>query len=72
MWGRELYFDATKAEANAGIPSSIPRFNYDASAHVADLFADQADAVVGAASHGNADLPPRATPLPIAPEDAPA
>jgi transposase len=24
--GRELYFDATKVEANAGIPSLIPRF----------------------------------------------
>src|SRR3954468_10645996 len=26
VWGRELYFDATKVEANAGIPSLIPRF----------------------------------------------
>jgi transposase len=24
VWGRELYFDATKVEANAGIPSLIP------------------------------------------------
>jgi transposase len=29
VWGRELYVDATKVEANAGIPSLIPRF-YDA------------------------------------------
>ena len=38
VWGKELYFDATKVEANAGIPSLIPRFYYDATTHVADLF----------------------------------
>src|SRR5829696_6539922 len=38
VWGRELYFDATKVEANAGIPSLIPRFSYDAKTHLADLF----------------------------------
>src|SRR6188472_3913536 len=43
VWGRELYFDATKVEANAGIPSLVPRFYYDANTHVADLFADEAD-----------------------------
>ena len=43
VWGRELYFDATKVEANAGIPSLIPRFYYEAKTHVADLFADEAD-----------------------------
>jgi transposase len=26
VWGRELHFDATKVEANAGIPSLVPRF----------------------------------------------
>src|SRR3954452_8830685 len=26
VWGRELDFDATKVEANAGIPSLVPRF----------------------------------------------
>jgi transposase len=40
VWGRELYFDATKVEANAGIPSLIPRFWYDTTTHVADLFMD--------------------------------
>jgi transposase len=43
VWGRELYFDATKVEGNAGIPSLIPRFYYDATTHVAGLFADEAD-----------------------------
>src|SRR5918995_326432 len=41
VWGRVLYFDATKGEANAGIPSLVPRFAYEAKAHVADLFADE-------------------------------
>jgi transposase len=41
VWGRELYFDATKVEANAGIPSLIPRFYYEAKTHVADLFTDE-------------------------------
>jgi hypothetical protein len=41
VWGRELYSDATKVEANAGIPSLIPRFYYEAKTHVADLFTDE-------------------------------
>ena len=39
--GPELYFDVTKVEANAGIPSLIPHFYYEAKTHVADLFADE-------------------------------
>src|SRR5215218_8136620 len=38
VWGRELYVDATKVEANAELDSLIPRFYYDAKAHVAGLF----------------------------------
>ena len=41
VWGREFYFDATKVEANAGIPSLVPRFYYEATTHVADLFVDE-------------------------------
>jgi transposase len=41
VWGRELYFDAMKVEANAGIPSLVPRFYHEAKAHLADLFADE-------------------------------
>src|SRR5215216_7517382 len=44
VWGRELYFDATKVEANAGIPSLVPRFYHEAKTHVADLFADELSA----------------------------
>jgi transposase len=44
VWGRELYFDATKVEANAGIPSLVPRFSFEAKTHVADLFPEERDA----------------------------
>jgi hypothetical protein len=54
VWGRELYFDATKVEANAGIPSLIPRFFYEATTHVAELFPDQAS---DGAPHADTDLP---------------
>jgi transposase len=69
VWGNELYFDATKVEANAGIPSLIPRFYHDATTHVADLFADEAD---DDAPQANTDLPPEIVPLPIDPERVPA
>jgi transposase len=41
VWGRERYFDATKVEANADLDSLVPRFYYDTTANVADLFADE-------------------------------
>jgi transposase len=41
VWGRELYFDATKVEANASIPSLIPRFYVETKAHMASLFEDE-------------------------------
>ncbi len=40
VWGRELYVDATKVQANADLNSLVPRFFYDAKMHVADLFTD--------------------------------
>jgi transposase len=40
VWGRELYVDATKVVANADLDSLIPRFYYEATTHVTDLFAD--------------------------------
>jgi transposase len=39
VWGRELYVDATKVEANADLDSLVPRFFHEAKTHVADLFA---------------------------------
>ena len=38
VWGRELYVDATKVEANADLDSLVPRFYYEAKTHVAGLF----------------------------------
>jgi transposase len=66
VWGRELYFDATKVEANAGIPSLIPRFYHEATSHVADLFADEADD----AAPADADLPREIVQLPTNPVHA--
>jgi hypothetical protein len=66
VWGRELYVDATKVEANAGIPSLVPRFYYDATAHVADLFADEL-APTGTAAAAVSDLPRDIMRLPTEP-----
>ena len=41
VWGRALYVDATKVAANADRDSLVPRFYYEATAHVATLFADE-------------------------------
>src|SRR5829696_1310071 len=68
VWGRELYFDATKVEANAGIPSLVLRFYYDATTHVADLFQDEAAAPMQA----DTALPPGVVPLAIDSENVPA
>ena len=63
VWGHELYFDATKVEANAGIPSLIPRFYHDAKTHLTDLFAgeltevDEQPAAVGDLPEGIVRLP---------------
>ena len=40
VWGEELFFDATKVEANASMESRIPRFS--AEAHLGELFEGQA------------------------------
>jgi transposase len=39
VWGEELYFDATKVEANASMQSRIPRFA--AQAHLGGLFGEE-------------------------------
>ena len=68
VWGRELYFDATKVEANAGIPSFVPRFSYEATRRVADLFGHEAD---DDAPPTDADPPPGIAPLALDPERMP-
>src|SRR5215210_4694130 len=69
VWGLELYVDATKVAANAGIPSLVPRFFYEATTHVADLFRDEAD---DAAPKADPDRPLGIVQLPIDPESVPA
>jgi len=39
VWGEELFFDATKVEANASMESRVPRFS--AEAHLGVLFGDE-------------------------------
>jgi transposase len=56
IWGRELYFDATKVAANADLDSLIPRFYADAKAHVAQVFAED-PAPTGEAAGEGADGP---------------
>jgi transposase len=41
VWGRELYFDGTKVEANADFDSLVPRFSYEAKRHLGDLFSEE-------------------------------
>jgi len=49
IWGRELFFDATKVRANAALNSVVPRFYVQAKeqtqAHLAALFADKPEGV---------------------------
>ena len=72
VWGRELYFDATKVEANAGIPSLIPRFYYDAKTHVPDLFADELTAEDERPAAVDDDLPEGIVALPFDTESQPS
>jgi transposase len=67
VWGRELYFDATKVEANAGIPSLVPRFYHEAKTHVAELFpGDGSEDATAITAH---DVPPEIVRLPSAPDE---
>jgi len=45
VWGRELYIDSTKVQANASRDSVKPRFAVEA--HLSMLFSDQAEEAVG-------------------------
>jgi transposase len=38
VWGKELYFDGTKVQANAAIDNMVPRFYWEAKQHLATLF----------------------------------
>jgi transposase len=60
VWGRELFFNATRVRADAALGSLVPRFAHEATTHVADLFAD------GAPAGGGDEADPGAPPLPAA------
>jgi transposase len=45
VWGEELYFDATKVDANASLDSITPRFFVEA--HLGELFAEEEDLLSG-------------------------
>ena len=61
VWGRELFVDATKVEANADLDTLVPRFYYEAKTHVAGLFADDPAPAAGPGAAGDAP-PPDASP----------
>jgi transposase len=57
VWGKELYFDSTKAEANASVDSLVPRFAVEA--HLERLF-EEDEEVHDAAEEGTLQSPPSA------------
>ena len=65
VWGKELYVDATKVQANADLDSLVPRFYHEATTHVAELFADERHAPTEEATAGaGGDLPAEVVRLP--------
>jgi transposase len=74
IWGRELFFDATKIRANADVDTLVPRFYWRAKQHLDELFADPAAAARPALeeqpvlqSSPGAAAPPLALPVPLTP-----
>jgi transposase len=68
VWGRELFFDATKVQADADLDSLVPRFYHAARTHLGGLFADEAArAGAEAPMASTGDLPAGVVRLPDAP-----
>lgn len=61
VWGQELYFDATKVEANASLDSVAPRFAVEA--HLGTLFTATEEVTTGDAEQGADAVGP--APLPV-------
>src|SRR5712692_8127880 len=55
VWGRELYVDATKVNANASMESVMPRFAVDS--HLRELFATEGKEELGPAADAEPPLP---------------
>src|SRR4051794_37747202 len=83
VWGKDFFFDATKARPTAALDSVVPRFYQQAKAHFNELFAADAAAAPAEASTPSArsaaaspvgDIPqestPASLPTPLAPEQA--
>jgi transposase len=79
LWGRELFFDATKIRANADVDTLVPRFYWRATQHLDELFADATAAAPPGGEEppapeddAHAATPPRALPvsLPAAESEA--
>ncbi len=66
VWGKELYLDATKVEANAARASLVPRFAVEA--HLEQLFSANDTAAQDTPPPDAAEVPP--PPLPVAPPPA--
>jgi transposase len=71
VWGRELFFDATRVRANADVDSVVPRLGRVVGEHIEALFPEGGDACAGPPPNAAAPvpaavvpLPPRATPAP--------
>jgi len=58
VWGRELYFDATRVRADADTDSLVPRFYQQAQTHIADVFASNPTQADGRESGGASALVP--------------
>jgi transposase len=69
VWGRELYIDATKVEANASLASTRPRFFVEA--HLAHLFPQTVDARPPTTVDVGRQAPPRPVPTHAVPVATP-
>jgi len=73
VWGKELFFDATRVRANAAVDSVVPRLGRVVDAHVEALFPEGGDASDGLVAAGGAGepLPAPVVPLPPRPTAPP-
>jgi transposase len=71
VWGRELYFDATRVRADADTDSLVPRFYHEAQTHIAAVFAtDPAPAEEHDSGAGGSSLPEGLLPFPVCADES--
>lgn len=67
VWGKELFFDATKVRANADIDSLVPRWYAEATAHLGELFTgEEAAAATESSNAVDSAEPPTEDAVPAA------